>query len=123
MASKKSDSILWEFTDQLRGKVRPSQYLEELINQGIDISWRDIHPFVSRIAESDHTPPNFLIDFLVQYFAEVNLINLLDPWSRYGVLLTALITNRKRSMGTGIEIYAPLFHPLPRILQQCEPHV
>ena len=105
MVSKKSDSILWEFTNQLRGKVRPSQYLEEMINQGVEFSWRDIHPFVSRISESDHTPPNFVVDFIVQFYEDINIINLLDPWSRYGVLLTALVKNRNSIMGTGIEIY------------------
>lgn len=105
MAKTKYESKLYKIADQLRGEVDTAHILEEAINRDVEFSWQDIHPFISRIPNSDPTPPNYVAKFIVQYFADQEIKHLLDPWSRYGVLLTALMENHQINKATGIEIH------------------
>jgi len=97
-------SKLLEISDQLRGKHRPQNYLRELINIDIPLSWQEIHPIMSHATFGyDHTPPNYVINLIKNYFNDRNIKTVLDPWSRYGVILAAMADEIKNLSSIGIE--------------------
>jgi hypothetical protein len=108
MDLKKTDSKLWQYVsedDKFRNELVQSQYFPEIIKQKVDFSWKDIHPFVSKIEISDHTLPNFIVRFISNYVKDKKFDNILDPWSKYGVLLAAIAENNNNVNGLGIEIF------------------
>jgi len=83
-------SEIWNFVDQIRDNVNPSDYINELLSSELDIKWRDLHHFFSYTRQSPLILPNFVIDFLTAYINIDKPMRVLIPWCQSGVLPAAL---------------------------------